>query len=106
VPAGRLDGLTLIAGLTVTLYAREPVAPFPSVAVIVKLLVAALLGAPEIAPVNAFRASPTGSAPALTLNVKEPLPPVAVTVWLYAVPTVPEGRLDGFTVIAAFTVTL
>jgi len=58
-----------MAALMVTVYEREPVAPLPSVAVIVKLLVAAALGVPVMAPVDAFSAKPAGSAPELTLNV-------------------------------------
>jgi hypothetical protein len=81
------------------------VAPKPSVAVIVKLDVAAVVGVPVIAPVAAFSDSPAGKLPALTLNVYEPLPPVALTVCEYAVPTVPLGSVTGFTVIAAFMVT-
>ena len=80
-------------------------APKPSVAVIVKLDVAAVVGVPVIAPVAAFSDSPAGKLPALTLNVYEPLPPVALTVCEYAVPTVPLGSVAGFTVIAAFMVT-
>ena len=57
-------------------------APIPSVAVTVKLLVAAEVGVPEIRPVPAFNDKPAGSVPAVTLNVYEPLPPVAETVWL------------------------
>ena len=33
------------------------------------------------------------------------MPPLAVTVWLYATPTVVDGRLAGLTVIAALIVT-
>ena len=79
---GRAVGATAMAVLIVTLYAREPVAPVPSVAVIVKLLVPLLLGAPEMRPLKPLSDSPAGNAPALTLNVWLPLPPVAVTFWL------------------------
>ena len=58
-----------------------------------------------IAPVAAFSDSPAGKLPAETLNVYEPLPPVALTVCEYAVPTVPFGSVAGFTVIAALMVT-
>ena len=69
-----------MAALIVTLYARAPVAPRPSVAVIVKLEVAAVVGVPVIAPVAAFNDRPAGKLPADTPNVYEPLPPVALTV--------------------------
>ena len=85
---------------------RAPVAPRPSVAVIVKLLVVAVVGVPVIAPVAAFNESPAGKLPAETLNVYEPVPPVALTVCEYAVPSVPPGSVAGFTVIAALIVTL
>ena len=92
--------------MMVVLYARAPVAPKPSVAVIVKLLVAALVGVPVIAPVAAFNESPAGKLPADTLNVYEPLPPTALTFCEYAGPTAPLGSVAGLTAIAALTVTL
>ena len=72
---------------------------------IVKLLVAAVVGVPVMAPVAAFNESPAGKLPAETLNVYEPLPPVALTVCEYATPTVPFGNVAGLTVIAALMVT-
>ena len=57
-----------------------------------------------IAPVAAFSESPAGRLPAETLNVYEPLPPVALTVCAYAAPSVPLGSVAGFTVIAALIV--
>ena len=47
---------------------------------IVKLLVAAVVGVPVIAPVAAFSESPAGKLPADTLNVYEQVPPVALMV--------------------------
>ena len=91
--------------MIVTLYARAPVAPRPSVAVIVKFEVAAVVGVPVIAPVAAFSDTPAGKLPAETLNVYEPVPPVALTVCEYATPTVPFGNVAGLTVIAALMVT-
>ena len=70
------------------------------------MLVAAVVGVPVIAPLAAFNERPAGKVPAETLNVYEPLPPIALTVCEYAVPTVPLGSVGGFTVIAALTVTL
>ena len=60
------------------------VAPKPSVAVIVKLLVAAVVGVPVMAPVAAFKERPAGRSSPDKLNVYEPLPPVALTVCEYA----------------------
>ena len=80
MPFSSVAGFTVIAALMVTAYARAPVAPRPSVAVIVKFEVAAVVGVPVIAPVAAFIESPAGKLPAETLNVYEPVPPVALTV--------------------------
>ena len=79
---GRLAGLIAMAALIVTEYAREPVAPTESVPVIVKLNVLTTVGVPLIAPVLALRLKPLGKAPAETLNVIAPVPPLALTVWL------------------------
>jgi len=68
VPAGSVGGFTVTAAFTVNVNARDPVAPLPSVAVIVKLPVAAVVGVPVIAPVDALSVSPAGSVPALMLN--------------------------------------
>ncbi len=106
VPFGNVAGLTATPAFIVTAYACEPVAPSPSVAVIVKLLVAAVVGVPEIKPLAAFSESPAGKLPAETLNVYEPLPPVALTLWLYAAPTVPFGSVAGLTATAALMVVL
>jgi hypothetical protein len=82
VPFGSVDGLNVIAALTTTVYARDPIAPMLSVARIVKLLDPALVGVPEITPVVALSDSPTGNVPALTEKVLVPVPPVALTVRL------------------------
>lgn len=50
------------------------------------------VGVPVIFPVESI-ASPAGKLPALMLNVSVPSPPVAATVWLYAVPSVPAGSV-------------
>ena len=77
---GKLAGLTVMPVLIVTEYAREPVAPTVSVPVIVKLKVLATVGVPLIRPVLALRLKPLGKAPAETLNVTVPVPPLALTV--------------------------
>ena len=103
-PAGRLAGFTTIAAETATVYARAPVAPTLSVAVIVKFELPATVGVPVMAPVVAFSDSPAGKPPA-TAKVDAPVPPAVLTVWLYAAPTEPPGRLAGLTVTAGFTMT-
>ena len=77
------------------LYACEPGQPVASVAVMVKLLVAAVVGVPPKVPFTAS-ASPAGNAPALTTNVFG-AGPLAEMVWLYAKPTVPLGSVGGVT---------
>ena len=69
------------------------------------MLVAAVVGVPVMAPVAAFNESPTGKLPAETLNVYEPVPPVALAVLRVGNPTVPFGNVAGLTVIAALIVT-
>jgi len=107
VVAGRLAGATDNAAgeATVTEYARDPVAPTVSVAVTVKLNVAALVGVPVTAPVDALSESPVGRLPAVTEKVDAPVPPVTLTDWLYAVPTVGAGSDAGLTVSGALMVT-
>ena len=58
-----------------------------------------------MAPVPAFSDNPAGRLPAETLNVYEPLPPMALTVCEYAVPTVPLGNVAGFTATPTLIVT-
>ena len=48
---------------------------------------------PIIAPVLLFNVNPAGSAPRLMLKARVPAPPVAVTVWLYAVNSVSAGSV-------------
>lgn len=50
------------------------------------------VGVPEIAPDEAFRLSPAGREPVLTLHEYGVVPPLACKVAEYAVPTVPLGR--------------
>jgi hypothetical protein len=64
--------------------------PLPLLAVTVKFAVPAVVGVPEISPVSGSSVKPAGKLPAVTLQFIVP-PPVAESVWLYAVPTVPFG---------------
>ena len=52
----------------------------------VKLDVPAVVGVPEITPVEAAKVSPTGSDPELIVQVYGDVPPLAPSVALYAVP--------------------
>ena len=106
VPPGKLAGLTAIAALISSEYARDPVAPRPSVAVSVKLNVPLAVAVPVKAPVDALSTRPAGSAPEQTLNVYVPLPPIAVIDWLYATPTVVAGKLAGAMAIPGLIVTV
>jgi hypothetical protein len=76
------------------------VAVLESVPVTVKVQVQAAVGVPVIAPVLES-ASPAGSAPLATVveKVYGAAPPEAVSVWLYAAPTVPLASVVGVTEI-------
>ncbi len=50
--------------------------PFASTTLIVNVYEPALLGVPEMAPVEVFRLNPGGSEPDASENVKGPVPPV------------------------------
>jgi hypothetical protein len=58
----------------------------------VKLKAPAVVGVPEIVPVEALIASPGGNDP-VTLHEYGVWPPVAATACEYETPTVPDGRL-------------
>ena len=73
-----------------------PVKPSPSYAVTVKL--PEVVGVPEITPAL-LKATPAGSAPAVTEYVYVPVPPLAVSVWLYAVSAVAAVSVAGDKVI-------
>ena len=72
--------------------------PVVSVARTVKLKLPTVVGVPVNAPLDASD-NPAGSAPLEMLNAYDPPPPVAVTVWLYAVPVTPAGSEAGLTVM-------
>jgi hypothetical protein len=57
----------------------------------VMLEVPAVVGVPPITPV-ADKLRPAGSVPEDTHQLYGAVPPVAASIWLYAVPTVPAGR--------------
>jgi len=57
----------------------------------VKLLVPVVLGVPEITPVLAFRERPAGRVPTEIVQAYWLLPPVAVSVALYATDLLPLG---------------
>jgi len=62
-----------------------------SVTVTVNEVVPAAVGVPESTPA-VLSVRPAGSVPVVTAQVSAPVPPVATSVKLYAVPTVPGGR--------------
>ena len=65
--------------MIVRLYAWLPVCDAESVAVTVKLLVAAVVGVPEIAPVLDESVRTAGRVPALTDQLYGAVPPVAAS---------------------------
>src|SRR5690348_7702558 len=73
-----------MAELVTIVYCCVAVLPPESATLIVKVSVPTVVGVPVIAPLLAFRVSPSGMLPpATTLNVLGVLPPVVATVWLY-----------------------
>jgi hypothetical protein len=87
-----------VAAATVTLYARLPVLPLASVAVTVNALVAAVVGVPVTAP-PLDKLNPAGNVPLVTAYVYGPVPPVAATVPVYAVPTVPSASVSSNSIL-------
>jgi hypothetical protein len=74
------------------LNAIVPVLFAASVTFTVNDTVPAVVGVPEMTPVEATRLSPAGRVPALTLQVYGVVPPLACSPVEYAVPAVPPGR--------------
>jgi hypothetical protein len=68
--------------------------------------VAAVVGVPEITPVDATRLNPAGNEPELIDQVYGVVPPLACSVAEYAVPTVPPGNDAVVTVACEPTVRL
>lgn len=79
-------------------YARVPWKPSPSVARTVKANVPDTDGVPLSTPAL-LRVTPAGSAPTVTAKVYGAVPPVAVSVWLYATENTPAGSVAGLIVI-------
>jgi hypothetical protein len=67
--------------------------PLGFVALTVKVLIPAVVGIPLMMPVDEFRLRLAGSAPPEILQVKGNAVLAASKVWLYAIPTVPSGKL-------------
>ena len=66
----------------------------PSVAVIEKLAVPAVAGVPDSVPFG-LSVNPAGNPPEVMAKVYGVWPPVAVTGWLYPLPTTAVGRVSG-----------
>ena len=79
------------AAATAILNTFVPVLFAASVTRTVNDTVPAVVGVPEITPVDAAKLNPAGSAPALTLQLYGVVPPLACSVVEYAVPAVPPG---------------
>ena len=63
----------------------------------------AVFGEPESCP-DDESVSPFGNAPLVAAKLYGAVPPLAVIVWLYAVPVVPFGRVLGETVIVGHVI--
>ncbi|CAJ0822896.1 hypothetical protein LMG18101_05256 [Ralstonia flaminis] len=91
------DGVSVSVGaFSVIEYAWLPEKPLLSVALSVKLNVPPAVGVPDSVPVE-LSVKPTGRAPAVTAYVYGPLPPLALTAWLYAVAIAGLGSVAGAT---------
>ncbi len=101
-PPGSDDVLTLSPAVPAIDNCFVAFAELLSVTCTVKVAVPAADGIPAIAP-TALSVNPTGSAPALTLHVYPPVPPVAARVCEYAAPTTPPGSDDVLTLSPAVT---
>ena len=55
---------------------------------------AGAVGIPLITPVDVFSVNPAGNLPEVNCQVVEPVAPIAVRVWEYAVPNRPFGSED------------
>src|ERR1019366_3874080 len=76
--------------------------PLASTTLTVKLEVPAVVGVPEITPVEVFSVSPAGSVPEVSENLNGAVPPVTFMAAEYAVPAValpaeqgPQSRFTG-----------
>ena len=96
------------AAATAILNAFVPLLFAASVTCTVNDTVPAVVGVPEITPVDAARLKPAGSDPALTLQLYGAVPPLACSVVEYAVPVVPPGSdvvvTNGGWAVAATTI--
>jgi hypothetical protein len=95
VPPGN-DVLVTVGGCaaaaTAILSAFVPMLFAASFTCTVNDTVPAVVGVPEITPVDATRFNPAGNAPALTLQLYGVVPPLACSVVEYAVPVVPPAN--------------
>ena len=94
VPPGSAVVVTVggcAAAATAMLKAFVPVLFAASVTCTVNDAVAAVVGVPEITPVDATRLNPAGNEPELIDQVYGVVPPLACKVVEYVVPTVPPG---------------
>jgi hypothetical protein len=90
---------TPIVNVCVALAAGDP----ESFTVTVNVTLPAAVGVPVIAPVDAFRLSPGGSVPVVTVHVSGVTPPTDASVTEYAVPTVAPASAPAVVVIPRFT---
>ena len=89
----------IVIGLAImTVYGWLAKFPPVSVALTVKLNVPAVAATPLRTPAG-VNVRPAGNVPPVVAKVYDPVPPVAVIVCEYVVPTVPGGKVSGFTVI-------
>jgi hypothetical protein len=94
IEAGADQMSVLVADDTDTVIVTVPwaMAPCASVTVTPKLVLPAVVGVPEITPVEASRLSPAGREPEVIAQEYGVMPPVAWSVAEYALPTVAAER--------------
>ena len=93
VPPGSDVVMTIGGGAaTVMLKVLVPVLLAASFTCTVNDTVPAVVGVPEITPVDATKFNPAGNVPALTLQLYGVVPPLACSVVEYAVPAGPPGN--------------
>jgi hypothetical protein len=106
VPETKEKVLIISGSAIISVSTRLAVVLFASVTWTVKLDVPAVVGVPEITPVEAARLNPAGRLPVVINHVYGVWPPVAVSVWLYVVPVMPENNDEVVIVIGDVIVML
>src|SRR5208337_718681 len=101
MPPGNEAVVTARLPVVVMLKALVCVLVAASVTFTVKLLVAAAVGVPAIAPVPAVNVRPAGNVPAVMDHVYGVVPPLAPSIWLYGLLIMPSGIGEAVVMVRA-----